>query len=105
MVQHIRTGEIEIAELPDPRPRSGEVLVRTAWSVISPGTEQAVARTAARSLAGKARERPDQVQQVLAKAARDGIATTVGAVRARLDDVLTPGYSSSGAASSSRFCS
>ena len=82
--------------MPVPVPRGNEVLVRTGWSVISPGTEQAVARTARRTLVGKALERPDQVRQVVDKVRRDGFAATATAVNTRLDDFLTPGYSSSG---------
>lgn len=83
-------------DLPDPRPGENQVLVRTSFSLISPGTEQALARTAGKGLVGKALERPEQVRQVLDKAAREGVGPTVAAVRARLDDLMTPGYSSAG---------
>jgi len=85
-----------VVQVPDPQVGRGQVLVSTSFSLISPGTEGAISRTAKRSLVGKARERPDQVRQVVDKAMRDGVGPTVAAVRARLDDVLTPGYSSSG---------
>ena len=71
-------------------------MVRTSWSVISPGTEQAISRTAKRSLVGKALERPDQVRKVLDKAVSDGVGSARAAVRARLADVMTPGDSSAG---------
>jgi len=96
LIQDLRSGRVEVVELPDPVARRGEVLVSTAWSVISAGTEQALSSTASRSLVGKAMERPDQARQVLDKALNDGMASALAAVRARLDDVLTPGYSSSG---------
>jgi predicted dehydrogenase/threonine dehydrogenase-like Zn-dependent dehydrogenase len=96
LVQDLRSGAVQVAELPDPKAGPGEVLVRTSWSLISPGTEQAVASTAAKGLVGKARDRPDQVRKVVDKAIKDGFGPTVGAVRARLEDALTPGYSSAG---------
>jgi predicted dehydrogenase len=96
LVQSLRSGDVEVVEVPDPRPRGNEVLVRTAWSVISPGTESAIARTASRSLIGKAMDRPDQVRKVMDKVVRDGVGATAAAVKARLDDLLTPGYSSAG---------
>lgn len=96
LVQSLRTGQPEVIDVPVPAPRGNEVLVRTGWSVISPGTEQAVARTAGRTLVGKALERPDQVRKVVEKVRRDGVAATATTVNARLDDFVTPGYSSSG---------
>ena len=45
VIQDLRSGAIEVAEIPDPSARPGAVLVRTTWSLISPGTEQAVAAT------------------------------------------------------------
>jgi predicted dehydrogenase len=96
LVQNLRSGSVETIEVPEPSPQAGEVLVRTAWSLISPGTEQAVSETASKNLLGKARDRPDQARQVIDKARREGIRPTLAAVRARLDDLLTPGYSSAG---------
>ena len=96
IVQSLRSGEVEVVDLPDPSRRAGHALVRTTWSVISPGTEQAVSETAAKSLLGKARDRPDQARKVIDKALRDGVGPTLAAVRARFDDLLTPGYSSTG---------
>ena len=83
-------------DLPDPSPGLKQVLVRNSWSLVSPGTEQAVSTTAGKNLFGKALDRPDQARRVVGKAARDGVASTIAAVQARLDDLLTPGYSSAG---------
>lgn len=96
LVQDLRSGDVEVVDLPEPEVRSGHVRVSTEWSVISAGTEQAVSSTAARSLVGKALDRPEQVRKVAEKAMRDGPSSALAAVRARLDDLLTPGYSSSG---------
>ncbi|MDQ3728929.1 MAG: bi-domain-containing oxidoreductase [Actinomycetota bacterium] len=96
LVQSLRTGEVELVDLPNPVPRENRVLVRTSFSLISPGTEQALARTASKGLVGKALDRPEQVREVWEKAAREGLGPTVAAVRARLDDLMTPGYSSAG---------
>lgn len=96
LVQDLRSGRVQVVDLPDPTPSGNEALVRTSWSLISPGTEQAVATTAAKSLIGKARDRPDQARKVIERVLTDGLGPTRAAVRARLDDLLTPGYSSAG---------
>jgi predicted dehydrogenase/threonine dehydrogenase-like Zn-dependent dehydrogenase len=48
------------------------------------------------SLIGKARARPEQARQVLEKARRDGLRTTLEAVRTRLDQPSPLGYSNAG---------
>lgn len=96
LVQDLRSGALEVVEVPDPIPSGNAVLVRTRASLISAGTEGALVETASKSLVGKARERPDDVRRVLDKLRADGVSATVAAVRARLDDLLAHGYSSAG---------
>src|SRR5215213_3504987 len=96
LIQDLRSGEVELLEAPDPQVRQGHVVVRTTWSLISPGTEQSITRTASRSLIGKALDRPDQVRKVVDKALSEGVGAARAAVNARLDDAMTPGYSSAG---------
>src|SRR3954451_11001882 len=96
LVQDLRSGDVSLIDAPDPQVRAGHVVVRTTWSLISPGTEQSITRTASRSLLGKALDRPDQVRKVVEKAMTDGVGAALAAVNARLDDAMTPGYSSAG---------
>ncbi len=96
LLQNIRTGETEVAEVPVPHPGKGTALIRTAASLISAGTERMVVKFAQRSLVGKAQSRPDLVKQVLNKARREGILTTLDAARNQLEQPLALGYSSAG---------
>nr|NIM93641.1 dehydrogenase [Anaerolineales bacterium] len=96
LVQDLRSGETSILEVPVPKPASGAALVLTAASLVSAGTERMLVEFASKSLAGKARSRPDLVRQTLDKARREGLLTTVEAVRNRLDQPLSLGYSSAG---------
>ncbi|OHC74027.1 MAG: theronine dehydrogenase [Rhodospirillales bacterium RIFCSPLOWO2_12_FULL_58_28] len=96
VVQSARSGKLSLREAPEPKVRAGCLLVRTQSSLISAGTERSVVSFARKSLAGKAKERPDLVKKVLAKARRDGIGAAVAAVRARLDEPLPLGYSAAG---------
>lgn len=79
-----------------PTVRAGCVLVRTAASLVSAGTERMVVEFAEKSLLGKARSRPDLVRQVLDKARREGLLTTLEATFNRLDQPMPLGYSSAG---------
>src|SRR5208283_4971626 len=96
VLQHARTGEITIEEVPAPMLLPGCVLVRIAASVVSAGTERASAEFAGKSLLQKAQARPDLVREVIGKMRRDGIFSAIQAVRSRLDQPQSPGYSSAG---------
>lgn len=96
VLQQARTGEITVAEVPAPQLLPGCVLVRIAASLISAGTERASADFAGKNLLQKAQARPDLVQEVIGKVRRDGLASTVQAVRNRLDQPTALGYSSAG---------
>jgi predicted dehydrogenase/threonine dehydrogenase-like Zn-dependent dehydrogenase len=96
IVQSARSGKLALTEVPEPRARPGHLVVATRASLISAGTERMVVDFARKSLAGKARSRPDLVRKTLDKARRDGIAATFRAVLARLDEPLPLGYSAAG---------
>lgn len=96
LLQDARTGELNVTEVPAPQLLPGCVLVRTAMSLVSAGTERASAEFARKNLLAKAKSRPDLVRDVLAKLQRDGLAATVRTVRSRLDQPQSVGYSSAG---------
>ena len=96
LLQNIKTGETDVAEVPVPHPGEGSALIRTAASLVSAGTERMVVEFAQKSLVGKAQSRPDLVKQVLNKARREGLLTTLEAARNRLDQPMALGYSSAG---------
>jgi predicted dehydrogenase/threonine dehydrogenase-like Zn-dependent dehydrogenase len=96
LLQDARTGELKVAEVPAPQLLPGCVLVRVAASLVSAGTERASAEFAGKSLAAKAKARPDLVRDVMAKMKRDGLAATLQTVRSRLDQPQSIGYSSAG---------
>lgn len=96
VLQHARTGEITVEEVPAPQLLPGCVLVRIAASLVSAGTERASTEFARKSLLQKAKSRPDLVREVISKVQRDGIFSAIQAVRSRLDQPQSPGYSSAG---------
>ena len=96
LLQDARTGDLTVAEVPAPQLLPGCVLVRVAASLVSAGTERASSEFASKSLLGKAKARPDLVRDVLRKLRRDGVLSTLQAVRSRLDQPQALGYSSAG---------
>ncbi len=96
LFQNMKNGKTTVKDLPVPRPGKGCALVRTAYSLVSAGTERTLVEFSEKSLAGKAVSRPDLVKQVINKAQREGIVNSVTAAFNRLDQPMFPGYSSAG---------
>jgi len=96
LLQNLRDGTTEVAEVPAPRAGPGEVLIRTRRSLVSAGTERMLVEFGRAGLIAKARQQPDKVRQVVDKVRTDGLIPTLEAVRAKLDQPLPLGYSSVG---------
>src|SRR5271163_295758 len=96
LLQHFNGGEVEVVDVPAPKALAGCVLVRTAASLVSVGTERASSEFARKNLLQKARMRPDLVREVWNKVRRDGVVSAFAAVRSRMDQPSAPGYSSAG---------
>lgn len=96
VVQNFRTGELKVDEIPSPALRRGGVLVRTAFSLISAGTERTTVRTGQSSLVGRILQRPDLVRQGIESLKKEGLRSTYDKVKSRLNQVKALGYSSSG---------
>jgi predicted dehydrogenase/threonine dehydrogenase-like Zn-dependent dehydrogenase len=96
LLQNLRTGEATVAEVPVPVVQPGRVLVRTAASLISAGTERALTELGQKSLLGKARERPELIGKVWDKVKTEGVAQALEGVRDKLDQSHAVGYSAAG---------
>lgn len=92
VLQSLKTGVIELADVPCPVVRAGHLLIQTTHSLISPGTERMLVEFGQASLLSKARSQPDKVKQVLDKIRTDGLLPTLEAVFSRLDEPLPLGY-------------
>src|SRR5262245_17631852 len=94
--QSYKTGRLSLEDVGYPSMGAGEVIVRTAYSVVSIGTEGMKVREARMSYLGKARARPDQLRQVLDSVRQQGVKATYRKVMNRLEQLTPPGYSLSG---------
>lgn len=96
LTQKLKDGVMTVQEVPAPTVGEGMILVRNHFSVISAGTEGATVKTARKSLIGKAKERPQQVKQVMDVLQKQGPVQTYRAVMKKLDAYSPLGYSSAG---------
>lgn len=92
ILQNLATGESELVEAPAPQVQRGKLLIDTAMSLISTGTERMLVDFGKSGLIAKARSQPEKVREVLDKLATDGLMTTVDAVRSKLGQPIPLGY-------------
>lgn len=96
LTQKLKSGEMSVQEVPIPVCNGGMVLVRNHYSLISAGTEGSTVQAARKSLLGKAKERPEQVKQVMDVLKQQGPVQTYRAVMKKLDAYSPLGYSCAG---------
>lgn len=96
LTQKLGSGEMVIQDVPYPQVGKGMVIVKTHYSIISAGTEGSTVQAARKSLLGKAKERPQQVKQVIDTLKKQGPVQTYRAVTKKLDAYSPLGYSIAG---------
>src|SRR5450631_4503494 len=92
VINHLSRGTVELSDVPCPSPNFGSALIRTRRSLVSVGTERMLVDFGRANLIEKARQQSDKVRQVLNKVKADGLATTLEAVRAKLEHPMPMGY-------------
>lgn len=96
VTQTLRTGTVEVNEVPIPTLTDKFVLVKNTVSVISAGTEKTKIDMGKKNLFQKAKARPDLVKQVLKKIQTEGLKKTFQTVNSRLNSPSPLGYSCAG---------
>lgn len=96
LLEDVRKGNIDSYEVPGPELRPGGILVRTAFSAISAGTERAHREQVEKSIIGKAMARPDLVRQIIDYARVEGIRSAYQRVQTKLNTLSALGYSCAG---------
>ncbi|NNJ84893.1 MAG: Gfo/Idh/MocA family oxidoreductase, partial [Gammaproteobacteria bacterium] len=96
ILQSLKTGTTEVAEVPRAATKCGTLLIRTTHSLVSTGTERMMVDFGKANLIDKARRQPDKVRMVLDKVRTDGLAPTLAAVRNKLNQPLPMGYCNAG---------
>jgi len=92
ILQSLKTGATEVAEVPVPHVGHGQLLISTSCSLVSAGTERMLVEFGKAGWIDKALQQPDKVRMVLDKIKTDGLMPTLEAVFNKLDQPLPLGY-------------
>ena len=92
ILQSLKNGATEVAEVPCPSARSGQLLIRSTRTLVSVGTERMLVEFGKAGWIEKARQQPDKVRMVLDKIKTDGLVPTFESVMNKLDQPLPLGY-------------
>ena len=96
LTQQLKSGKMEIMEVPFPVLRKGQVLVRNHYSLISAGTEGKTVTDARKGYIAKAKSRQKEVKQVIDMVKTNGPQATYKLVMNKLEAPSQLGYSTAG---------
>jgi threonine dehydrogenase-like Zn-dependent dehydrogenase len=96
LLSKLNSGKLFVREIPVSLLDKGKILVKSYFTLVSAGTEGATVTTARKSLIGKAKEKPQQVKQVLEVISQQGPVQAYRAVTKKLEAYSPLGYSSAG---------
>lgn len=92
ILQSLRNGDIEVADIPHPSIGSKELLIKSNNSLISSGTEKMLIDFGKSGWLNKAKKQPDKVKMIFEKIKTDGVKPTLEAIFAKLNQPIPLGY-------------
>ncbi len=95
-LHNLKNGLTAVEEVPAPQPDTGGLVIQTTHSLVSAGTERMLVEFGSAGWLGKMRQQPDKARAVWEKVRTDGVAATLEAVRAKLDQPVALGYCNAG---------
>lgn len=96
LTQQLKSGKMEIIEVPFPALNDKYIMVRNHYSVISAGTEGKTVSDARKGYIAKARSRQKEIKQVVEMIKTSGLLSTYKLVMNKLEAPSSLGYSSAG---------
>lgn len=96
LTQQLKSGKMEILEVPFPALNKGTIMVRNHFSVISSGTEGKTVTDARKGYIAKAKSRQKEVKQVIDMVKSNGLLPTYKLVMNKLEAPAQLGYSTAG---------
>ncbi len=96
LTQQLKSGYMELTEVPIPALNAGQILVRNHYSLISAGTEGKTVSDARKGYLAKARSRQKEVRMVINMIKQQGLMATYNIVMNKLEAPSALGYSTAG---------
>jgi predicted dehydrogenase/threonine dehydrogenase-like Zn-dependent dehydrogenase len=96
LTQQLKSGQMDIVEVPMPQLMHGQILIRNYYSVISAGTEGKTVSDARKGYIAKARSRQKEVNQVIELVRNQGLKSAYDIVINKLEALSPLGYSCAG---------
>lgn len=96
LTQQLKSGYMELTEVPIPALNAGQILVRNHYSLISAGTEGKTVSDARKGYLAKARSRQKEVRMVINMIKQQGLRSTYNIVMNKLEAPSALGYSTAG---------
>ena len=96
LTQQLKSGKMEILEVPFPALNKGYIMVRNHYSVISAGTEGKTVTDARKGYVAKAKSRKKEVKMVVDMVKANGLLPTYNFVMNKLEAPAPLGYSTAG---------
>ncbi len=96
LTQQLKSGQMDILEVPFPSIGKGQILVRNYYSVVSSGTEGKTVSDARKGYIAKARSRQKEVKMVIEMIKTNGLLETYKLVMNKLEAPAALGYSCAG---------
>lgn len=96
LTQQLKSGKMEVLEVPFPVMGKGQILVRNHYSVISAGTEGKTVSDARKGYIAKAKSRQKEVKMVVNMIKSEGFKKTYDVVMNKLEAPSPLGYSCAG---------
>ena len=96
IVHNLKNGKTKIITSPIPALKSGHILIKSEYSIISLGTEKMLVDFGKANFLKKAKLQPDKLNKALDKIKTDGIIPTFNSIINKLNKPMPLGYSNAG---------
>lgn len=96
LILNLHSGRVSVENIGIPLPKSGQILVRSSYSLVSLGTERMLVDFGSSNWLQRVRQHPEKVRLVMRKIMLEGVKSTLISVANKLEQPHPLGYSQTG---------